>query len=120
MNEPVITYTWRIERLDCVPAQGSLTNVARRIHWRLLATDGERSADAYGEIGLAPPDPESFVPYPELEETTVIDWLEGAINARSTQEESDQPSVAQMRTGLAGVLAAMRMPAAVAMALPWE
>jgi hypothetical protein len=53
-----------------------------------------------------------------LSEATVISWLEAAIDARAAEGE-EEPSVAQLRTGLAGVLAARRTPAIVPMEVPW-
>jgi hypothetical protein len=46
----------------------------------------------------------------------VITWLEAAIDARAGEGE---PTVAQMRTGLAGMLAAKRTPSVVPMPVPW-
>jgi len=116
MSEPTVTYTWRIERLDCAPSQDELTNVVCKIHWRLFATDGINTLDLYGDIPLHSPDPETFLAYDELSEATVIGWLESAIDERAGEEE---PTVAQMETGLSGMLAAKRAPSVVPMPFPW-
>lgn len=117
MPEPVINYTWRIEQLDAAPADGGLQNIVRRVHWRLFATDGMNSVDAYGDVCLADPASNDFTPFSKLSETTVTDWLEAAIDARAGEEE---PTVEQLRAGLAGMLAAKRKPAIVAMDAPWS
>ena len=116
MTEPTVTYTWRIERLDAAPTQGELTDVVRKIHWRLFGSDGVNTTDTYGDVPLGNADPDSFVVYEELDQETVIGWLEAAIDARAGE---DEPTVEQLRAGLAGVLAAKRTPAIVPMPLPW-
>ena len=118
MAEPTVTHTWRIERLDVAPTEGELTNVVRKIHWRLFAADGINTTDVYGDIPLGSADPAAFALFAGLTEATVIGWLEAAIDARAAEGE-EVPSVAQMRTGLAGILAAKRAPAIVPMDVPW-
>lgn len=116
MPEPVVNYTWKIERLDAAPVEGELNDVVRKIHWRLFGTDGVNTMDIYGDVPLADANPEDFTPYGELSEETVIGWLEAAIDSRAGDED---PTVAQMRAGLAGMLAAKRTPSVVPMPLPW-
>ena len=102
MPDSTVTYNWRIERMDCAPAS-DLVNEVRKIHWRLFGTDGTNTADMYGDIPLAPANPGSFIAYGDLNESTVVNWLEAAIDASAGDEN---PTVAQMRAGLAGILAA--------------
>ena len=116
MPEPTVTYTWRIERLDAAPTEGELTDVVRKIHWRLFGTDGINTTDAYGDVPLGAADPDDFTAYSELTPATVLAWLEATIDARAGEGES---TVEQLRAGLAGVLAAKRNPAIVPMPLPW-
>lgn len=113
----MITYTWKIEQLDASPIDGELTNVVRKIHWRMAATDGVNTTDAYGDTPLSAADPEVFTAYPELSQSTVIAWLEAAIDARAGEGEL---TVAQMRTNMARMLAAMAAPAIVPLPVPWE
>jgi len=116
MTEPTITYTWQIERLDAAPVEGELHDVVRKIHWRLFGADGVNTLDLYGDVLLGDADPTDFTAYTDLNEATVITWLEAAIDARAGEEE---PTVAQMHTGLAGMLAAKRTPSVVPMPVPW-
>jgi hypothetical protein len=102
MSDPTVSYTWLIKRLDCAPASDFASEV-RRVHWRLFGTDETNTADLYGDVFLAPADPETFIAYGDLNESTVISWLEAAIDASAGNEN---PTVAQMRAGLAGILAA--------------
>ena len=116
MPDPTVSYTWRIERLDAAPFVGELTDVVRKIHWRLFATDGTNSTDTYVEVPLGSANPEEFTPYQELTEEAVLTWLEAAIDSRAGE---DEPSVNQLRSSLASILAAKRTPTIVPMPLPW-
>lgn len=116
MTSPTITYTWRIEQLDCVPTEGGLHNVVQQIHWRLFGTDGTNTLDLFGVVPLGDADPEDFTLYTELTQPTVISWLEAAIDA---QTDEDNLTVAQLRANLAGMLAAIRTPPVVTPPLPW-
>lgn len=117
MTEPTIVYTWLIEQLDAAPAEGELTNVIRKIHWRLLAGDGSSEVDAFGDVSLANADPADFTPYENLTAEIVIGWLEAAIDAKA--ESSDGPSVAQLRASLAGTLNYRRASPVVPLPVPW-
>lgn len=117
MPESAVTYFWLIEGLDAAPLDGGLANVVRRVHWRLLATDDQNSVDAYGSIPLPAPDPEGFVPFPDLTPAAVTSWVEAAIDAAAGDED---PTVGQLRASLAGILAAKRGPQLVSMRPPWE
>jgi hypothetical protein len=116
MTEPTVTYTWRIERLDVALTGGTLTNVVRKIHWRLFGDDGTNTLDLYDYVTLGDADPEDFTLFENLTEATVITWLEAAINARAGEGE---PTVAQIRTSLAGMLAAKRTTSVEPMPMPW-
>ena len=116
MTEPTVAYTWRIERLDAAPTEGALTNVVRKIHWRLFGSDGTNTLDLYGDVPLGDVNPEDFTLFENLTEATVITWLEAAINARAGEGE---PTVAQIRTSLAGMLAAKRTTSVEPMPMPW-
>jgi hypothetical protein len=120
MTEPPITYTWKIERIDCAPIDGQLVNVVRQIHWRLLGSDDTNTVELYGDILLESPTPAQFSPYSELDQSTVIDWLEAAINARAEVEDSGELSVEQLHHSLARMLDATRVPPVQPMPLPWE
>lgn len=119
MPEPVITYNWKIERLDTVPQVGELTDVVRVIHWRLLASDGTNQDDCYGTVTLSGENPGVFVPYDELTQEQVIDWLTESIDNKSTLSEGEEPSVDAMKSSLSGVLAVKRNPPIATLPIPW-
>jgi hypothetical protein len=111
-----VSYTWKIEQLDVTPAVGELSDVVRRVHWRLLASDGSSEADVFGMENLGTPTPEAFIAYPSLVEADVIGWLEETIDAKAGE---DEPSVEGMKQGLAGILAARAADVVAPAPLPW-
>lgn len=67
-----MTTTWTIAQCDRDVATGGIT-VA---HWRVTATDGDYSASAYGTCGFTPdPDAPGFVPYANVTEAEVLNWV---------------------------------------------
>lgn len=67
-----MTTTWTIAQCDHDVATGGIT-VA---HWRVTATDGDYSASAYGTCGFQPdPDAPGFVPYANVTEAEVLNWV---------------------------------------------
>lgn len=68
----MITYTWSIAQLERETTTGGVT-VA---HWRVIAQDADFSASSYGSAGFSPdPESETFVPFDDLTETDILEWL---------------------------------------------
>ena len=74
---------WTIAQLERNTADGGVV-VA---HWRATATDGDYSASAYGTAGFTP-DPTSpdFVPFDDLTEADVLEWVYAALDKDATEE----------------------------------
>lgn len=45
------------------------------IHWSASLEEDGQTATAYGSVGLGEPDPENFVPFSELTQEEVLNWL---------------------------------------------
>jgi hypothetical protein len=73
-------------------------------HWRVDAVDGEHTAGAYGSVGFTRGD--DFIPFEELTETQVIDWVKA------------QLEVEQIEAALANQIEALKEPKSVS-GLPW-
>lgn len=68
------TITWSISALDCKPQEGDLTDVVLVAHWRCTGVDGDFSGSVYSTCSFPQPgDP--FVPYSQLTEAMVLDWV---------------------------------------------
>jgi hypothetical protein len=74
-------------------------------HWRVDAVDGEHTAGAYGSVGFTRGD--DFIPFEELTEAQVIDWVKA------------QLEVEQIEAALAQIIAEQKAPSKVA-GMPWS
>jgi hypothetical protein len=79
------------------------TGMVQTIHWERTAG----SARVYGSVELPPADPETIIPYAELDAFTVIGWLEDALG------EAELLRIDQK-------LAEQLTPSRTAAWLPWE
>jgi hypothetical protein len=101
---------WNIVQLDCYPEQEGKTDVVVVAHWAVSATDGVNSTSAYGSQGIQM-DPEApFVPVNELDEETVVGWVQTAMKERYEE----------LMTGLDKELERLANPPMVSPPLPWR
>ena len=57
-------------------------------HWRCTSEDGEYSASAYGTVGFEPdPTAEGFVPFDQLTEANVLEWVQGAVDVEAIESQ---------------------------------
>jgi hypothetical protein len=99
----MVDYTWAFPALERdIGNDDAVTTV----HWRLLASEGGLTTEAYGSAGLPAPG-DDFVPYAELTPDVVILWLEDLIDADA------------IKANLAERLAEMAAPKSTTAAPPW-
>lgn len=106
-----IAYGWIFNLLTVKPAEGSLTDVVVLVDWGRTATDGTFAAQCYGQVNLGPPDPSAYIPFADLTEAEVTEWVQATIGPKQ---------MAQFDEALAGDIGRQRNPPVVAMAPPWE
>ena len=78
------TYSWVISSMDSYPKTADdLTDVICVIHWRRTATqvDGDKTyfAEVYSTLSVPAPDPADFVPYDQVTEAMVEEWLNSGL-----------------------------------------
>ena len=106
-----ISYSMKIDSLECVPALDGLTNVVRRAIWTMTGTDGDLTASTSASTDFPAPSPEQpFVAFEDLPEATVIGWVEA--NADAAYLES-------RRAHIADLIADQIAPPIVTKAPPW-
>lgn len=105
-----ITYTWKIDQLECSPQLDDKTDVVITVHWRLSATDGGYSATMYGSMSLSFEDDGNFTPYDQLTEAQVIGWVEAA---------HGETTVTQMKDALLKQIQDQQNPPIIRKPLPW-
>jgi hypothetical protein len=73
-------YEWVINRLDCIPKVGDLTDYCVVAHWTCTGTDGTYTGSVYNtasfEVDPSKPD---YTPYSELTEAQVVGWVQAAL-----------------------------------------
>ena len=71
-------YNWIISQIDTVPEANGLTDIASVIHWR-CSLEEDPSIDAYGTVVLHELDSDNFVPFEDLTEEHVIEWVKSSL-----------------------------------------
>jgi len=71
--------TWKISTLDRDVATGFVTTA----HWTATAVDGEHSASAYATVSW--PEGTPAIPYANLTEATVLEWVWNAVDKSATE-----------------------------------
>ena len=93
---------WSIAQLERNTADGFVVTV----HYRVNAVDGDYSASTYGTVGYTQSE-ESFTPFDELTEETVIGWVQNSLGKD------------EIEANLASQIEAAKAPATVA-GMPWN
>ena len=68
--------TWSVSNLERNTSDGFVNTV----HWRVNATDGDKIASSYGAVGYTQEDGKTLVPYSNLTETAVLEWVQESLN----------------------------------------
>lgn len=72
------TITWVIEYMNCIPTDGSLTDVVVTAGWRCNGAETANSIDytstAYGTASFPMPESGQFTPYADLTQEQVLSW----------------------------------------------
>ena len=74
-----MSVTWSITNLDRNTADGFVTTA----HWTATAVDGEHTASVYATVSWAEGTP--AVPYANLTESTVLNWVWESVDKASTE-----------------------------------
>ena len=96
-------FTWGIANLERETSDGFVFTA----HYTVNANDGTYSSGAYGSLGFERP--ENLIPYADLTEGTVIQWVKEALGEEKVQGILD---------ALQGQLDEQRQPTK-ASGLPW-
>jgi hypothetical protein len=98
--------TWKVVDMEHNTADGGVVTV----HWDVTEVDGDYSSRVYGSVGLEyDASDASFVPYADLTEATVIQWVKDSMGA---------DEVTAMETRLTDDIAAQQAPTQES-GVPW-
>jgi hypothetical protein len=74
---------WSIAQLE----RNADDNGVVTAHWRVSAVDGDFTASTYGTCSWTPePSTEGFVPFQDLTEAIVIEWVKSSLDVESIEE----------------------------------
>ena len=99
---------WKIEKMKRLADNGLVIEVA----YRVVAKDRSLIADQRGKVTLTgDPEAANFIPFPQLTEAQVVQWVKDSINAESIE--------AQVQAAL-DVKVAKRESRETVLGLPWN
>ena len=96
---------WKISNLDRNTADGFVNTV----HWTASQVDGDFTASTYSTVSFTKEDGINYVPYAELTEAAVVEWVKGSLGA---------DGVAAVDAALAANIAEQKAPKTAA-GMPW-
>ena len=79
------TFNWQIPQINRLTADGFVVTV----HYVVTATDGTYNASTYGTVGYTQEQGETYIPYAQLTEATVVGWVQTSLG-KDTVEASLQ------------------------------
>ena len=94
-------YTWTIAQLERNTADDFVVTV----HYRVTATEGDYTAATYGTVSYTQ-EGETFIPFEDLTEATVVGWVKESIGEDTVQD------------ALASQIEAQKTPAQIT-GMPW-
>lgn len=104
---------WKIEDLMIVPQEGSLVDVVRRVFWRVYMRRDGQVVTRHGVVKL--PSPEySFVPFQEITEPLVVNWVKNAI------EKESPGAIERLKSSMEDALELLVNPPEQKRPLPWS
>ena len=85
-------FNWHIAQLERNTSDG----VVLTAHYTIDAKDEAYSAGAYGSVGLEQPDPEDIIPFDDLTEELVLEWVKDKLGGDEKVEEIEDALQAQL------------------------
>ena len=101
-----MTTTFKISQMDRATADGFVQTV----HWTASQTDGDFTASTYSTASFTKEDGINYVPYEDLTEAAVIEWVKGSLG---------EEGVAAVDAALAAQIEAQKNPV-TATGTPWS
>jgi hypothetical protein len=100
-----MTIAWKISNLDRNTADGFVNTV----HWTAILTDNDFITSTYSTIRFTKEDGVNYVPYADLTEDIVVEWVKGSLGTEG---------IAAVEASLAADIAEQKAPK-IASGTPW-
>ena len=69
------TIYWRIDKLEVIPQEGSLTEVIQYAYYQRIVEEGQYSTFIEGKMLFPTPESSNFIPYEDITEADIISWI---------------------------------------------
>lgn len=73
-------YCWSVDKIDMLPFFGGQSNVVCGASWHVTATSGLLKTDFYGHTDVGIEDLTDFIPYSELTNDIIVEWIKAAVD----------------------------------------
>ena len=103
-----MTITWSVSSMQ-VKQEGALQGIVRYVDWLVVVADSDYEASTTGQTAIGPVQ-ELFVPYTELTEQIVLDWVFAVLGAETKTA---------IETSLQFQIANLALPRVQSAPLPW-
>lgn len=102
--------TWKVDSIKVIPQEGEFTDVVYEVYWRLYTEDSGTTISNYGAVQIPLAEQGEFIPFEELDETTVIGWVHSVLGVAEV-ERIQSVTLAELQ--------AILSPDVVDKPLPW-
>ena len=68
------SFTWNVTQMNCIPQDGSYSDVVVVVHWTCVGVQDQYSASVYSTCQLPAPEG-AFTPYADLTQDQVLGWM---------------------------------------------
>jgi hypothetical protein len=69
------TTYWKINKLEVIPEEGSLTEVIQYAYYQRIVEEGQYSTFVEGKMLFPTPESSNFIPYQDITEADIISWI---------------------------------------------
>lgn len=69
------TISWKINKLEVIPEEGSLAEVIQYAYYQRIVSEGEYSTFIEGKMLFPLPESSNFIPYENITEEDIISWI---------------------------------------------
>ncbi len=80
-----MTIEFKIAQLERQTSDGFVTTV----HWTASKTEGDNTVSSYGTVGFTKEDGVNLIPYADLTESVVIDWVKEKLDVEAMETGFD-------------------------------
>jgi hypothetical protein len=108
-----VNFSWAVTQLECLPNVENLQNYVIAAHWHCVAVevsdDGSKhQVHKNGVCHFSTSKDDSFVPYENLSEAQVLDWVWANVGKQVIED------------GLVQAVNELKAPSVISPKLPWE